>query len=53
MPSRVRNRDWFWAIWFLLPSFLGLAVFMLYPMAKSLYYSFTDYGLLRESIMWV
>jgi multiple sugar transport system permease protein len=48
MPSRVRNRDWFWAIWFLLPSFLGLAVFMLYPMAKSLYYSFTDYGLLRR-----
>lgn len=48
MLYKLRNRDSFWAFWFLLPSILGLCIFVLYPMASSLIISFTDYALLRD-----
>jgi multiple sugar transport system permease protein len=41
------------ALLFLLPSFVGFAVFYAYPALRGLYLSFTDFNLLRNSGEWV
>ncbi|MCE5344042.1 MAG: sugar ABC transporter permease [Eubacteriales bacterium] len=46
--TNIRNKDWFWAVLFLLPSIVGLAVFTLYPLISSAYISLTDWGLLGD-----
>src|SRR5918911_4238296 len=38
---------------FLLPSFVGFAVFYAYPALRGFYLSFTDFNLLRNSGHWV
>ena len=46
-PGRARRREGLAGYAFLLPWFLGLALFTVGPMAFSLYLSFTDYSLLQ------
>lgn len=46
--KRIGNKDWFWALLFLLPSILGMAVFTVYPLISSFYISFTNWGLLGD-----
>lgn len=40
------RQKWAWVIFFLAPSLLGLAVFILSPIASSLWYAFNDWNLL-------
>ncbi|MFJ3054962.1 carbohydrate ABC transporter permease [Herbaspirillum sp. NPDC087042] len=47
-PSPIRRRETQAAITFLLPSFVGFVVFLLFPIAASLWMSFTDWNLLAE-----
>lgn len=37
-------REWIWGYLMILPLALGLAVFYLWPIAQSIYYSFTEWG---------
>ncbi len=37
-------REWVWGYLMILPLVLGLAVFYLWPIAQSVYYSFTEWG---------
>lgn len=46
--THIKNRDWYWAVFFLFPSILGLGVFVLYPLISSLHISLTDWGLLGD-----
>lgn len=48
-PVRRRPDDRVAATWFLLPSFLGLSVFLLLPLAASLALSFTNWSLIGEA----
>lgn len=45
-PARARKRsaDGYWPVLFILPLFAGVALFYLWPLAQSLYYSFTEWG---------
>ena len=46
--GKFRSKDWYWAVLFLLPSAVGLGVFVVYPLVSSLYISLTDWGLLGD-----
>lgn len=41
---RPPGRDWPWAYLMIAPTGLGLLVFYLYPIGRTLYFSFTDWG---------
>jgi multiple sugar transport system permease protein len=41
---RGRNRDWPWAIGMIAPVGLGLGVFYLWPLVRTVYFSFTEWG---------
>lgn len=45
-PARLKTRsaDGYWPVLFVLPLFAGVALFYLWPLAQSLYYSFTEWG---------
>lgn len=45
---RLGNKDWYWAVLFLLPSAVGMGIFIVYPLVSSLYISLTDWGLLGD-----
>ena len=47
--ARPRRDDRFAAVWFLLPSFLGLAAFLLLPLVASLLLGFTNWTLLGRA----
>src|SRR5689334_12177619 len=52
--ARPRNglRQWALALPFLAPTLIGLAVFIVYPLVASLYYSFTRWNLLTPPV-WI
>ena len=50
--SRVQRRKLAWGLFFISPWLAGFLFLTLYPMAASLYYSFTDYDVLRPP-QWV
>lgn len=39
-----KKNDYFWAYVMILPTFIGLSIFYIYPFFKSIFYSFTDLG---------
>ena len=41
---RAHLREWAWGYLMILPLFVGLGLFYLWPIAQSLYYSFTEWG---------
>lgn len=41
-------RNWRWGLLFILPWLLGFCVLQAYPLVMSLYYSFTDFSILKE-----
>ncbi len=41
---RPPGREWFWGYLMIAPTGLGLAIFYLYPIVRTLYFSFTDWG---------
>lgn len=45
--SRIKRQKWIGLI-YVSPFIVGLLVFVLYPFISSMYYSFTDYGMIRE-----
>src|SRR5579872_2345091 len=45
--SRLQLRAFATGLLFISPALIGLAVFTIFPMARSLYYSFTDYNILQ------
>jgi len=48
MKLKLKNRELLLGVAFTSPWLLGMAVFLIYPLAVSLYYSFTDYNLLSR-----
>ena len=44
LRRRPPGRDWLWAYLMIAPAGLGLLVFYLWPIARTLYFSFTDWG---------
>ena len=50
--KKLLYRDWPWAIVFLAPSIVGMAVFTVYPLIASFYISFTDWTLM-SSMKWI
>ncbi len=50
--TRKTRRDTLTALLFISPWLVGLAAFTLYPLAASLYYSFTDFDVLSEPV-WI
>jgi multiple sugar transport system permease protein len=51
-PSRTTMRNLIVGLLFISPALVGLALFTLYPMGRSLYFSFTDYNILQPPF-WV
>ncbi|GAA3151756.1 carbohydrate ABC transporter permease [Nonomuraea roseoviolacea] len=49
---RLRDRDWVWGYAMIAPLVLGLAVFYLWPVVQSVYYSFTEWTLFGDAT-WV
>lgn len=47
--NKIVYNDAFWAGIFLLPSLIGLAVFMIFPLFKSFYLSFTDWDFVHTA----
>ena len=47
--KKVVYNDAFWAGIFLLPSLIGLVIFTIYPLFKSLYLSFTDWDFVHKA----
>ena len=47
-----RKREAAAGLWFASPWFIGLAVFLAYPLAASMYYSFCDYSVLKPPV-WI
>ena len=45
-------RNWKWGVLFIVPWIIGFAVFQLYPLLASLYYSFTNFSVLADG-KWV
>src|SRR5437879_8345895 len=45
--SRLQLRAFATGLLFISPALIGLVVFTIWPMAQSLYYSFTDYNILQ------
>ena len=45
--SRAKKREWSWGLLFLSPWLLGFLCFTGLPILATLYYSFTDYNLVR------
>jgi multiple sugar transport system permease protein len=43
-PRKLLGSDGWWPILFVLPLFAGIAVFYLFPIAQTAYYSFTSWG---------
>ena len=48
-PCRVRKypKNWKWGLIFIAPWFIGFALLQAYPLLMSLYYSFTDFSILK------
>jgi len=42
--GRMASADGYWPVLFILPLFAGVALFYLWPLVQSLYYSFTEWG---------
>ncbi|MFG3441920.1 carbohydrate ABC transporter permease [Nonomuraea sp. NPDC047897] len=49
---RLRDRDWVWGYAMIAPLVLGLGLFYLWPVAQSIYYSFTEWTLFGDAT-WV
>jgi oligogalacturonide transport system permease protein len=49
---RKHPRNWKWGMMFIFPWILGFALLQCYPLLMSLYYSFTDFSILKEG-KWV
>ncbi len=52
MSARARRRQWSLGLAFVSPWLVGFAVFGLYPLVMAVYYSFTNYDVLRSPV-WV
>ncbi|WP_240506803.1 carbohydrate ABC transporter permease [Thermoactinospora rubra] len=46
---RLRDREWVWGYAMIAPLVLGLGVFYLWPVAQSVYYSFTEWTLFGDA----
>jgi multiple sugar transport system permease protein len=49
MKDRTPSHDGYWPVLFVAPLFAGVALFYLWPLAQSLYYSFTEWGVFGGS----
>lgn len=49
MKRNTLTRDGWWPVLFVAPLFAGVALFYLWPLAQSLYYSFTEWGVFGGS----
>jgi len=52
-PAPTIDGGWPIAWWFLLPSMLGFATFLLFPTLRGVYLSFTDWNLLANDGQWI
>lgn len=50
---RPRTRKLLWGLFFISPWIIGFLAFMVYPLVGSLYFSFTDFNVLRFESNWV
>jgi multiple sugar transport system permease protein len=49
---RLRDKEWFWGYLMIAPLVIGLGTFFIWPVAQSVYYSFTEWTLFGDST-WV